>query len=151
MGAWFLRSSLQRCSTQKIVLKNFTKHTENHLLQSLFFNKVAGLRPATLIKKKALAQVFSCKFYEIYFALSRKLLWKSLRGREAPNNFWHAGKNEETFWHKRFFFSLYEYLKLNELRHLQTTRKKKLIIISELATPESCIMENFIFCAVFFR
>ena len=29
------------------------------------FNKVAALRHATLIKKKTLAQVFSCEFYEI--------------------------------------------------------------------------------------
>ena len=29
------------------------------------FNKVAGLRPATLLKKKILAQVFSCEFFEI--------------------------------------------------------------------------------------
>ena len=35
------------------------------MCQSLFFNKVAGLRPATLLKKEALAQVFSCEFCEI--------------------------------------------------------------------------------------
>ena len=35
--------------------------------QSLFFNKVAGLRPdaRNFIKKEALAQVFSCEFYAI--------------------------------------------------------------------------------------
>ena len=33
-------------------LKNFTKFTENHLSQGLFFNKVSGLRPATLLKKR---------------------------------------------------------------------------------------------------
>ena len=33
---------------KKSVLKNFTKFTGKHLCQSLFFNKVAGLRPATL-------------------------------------------------------------------------------------------------------
>ena len=32
--------------------------------ESLFF-KVAGLRPATLLKKETLAQVFSCEFCEI--------------------------------------------------------------------------------------
>ena len=30
-----------------------------------FFNKVAGLRPATLLKKETQAQVFSCEFREI--------------------------------------------------------------------------------------
>ena len=36
-------------------------------MSSLFFNKVAGLRPqaCTFIKKEALAQVFSCEFSEI--------------------------------------------------------------------------------------
>ena len=38
------------------VLRNFAKFTEKHLCHSLFFNKVAGLRPETL------AQVFSCEF-----------------------------------------------------------------------------------------
>ena len=33
---------------KKGVLRNFAKFTGKHLCQSLFFNKVAGLRPATL-------------------------------------------------------------------------------------------------------
>ena len=53
------RSSHQRCSARKGVLRNFTKFAGKHLCRSLFFDKVAGLRPATLLKK-ALAQVFSC-------------------------------------------------------------------------------------------
>ena len=47
------------------VLKNFTKFTGKHLCQSLFFNKFAGLRPATLLKK-APTQVFFCELYEIF-------------------------------------------------------------------------------------
>ena len=31
----------------------------------VFLNKVAGLRPVGLLKKEALAQVFSCEFCEI--------------------------------------------------------------------------------------
>ena len=37
---------------KKDVLKNFTKFTGKHLCQSLFVNKVAGLRPTTLLKKR---------------------------------------------------------------------------------------------------
>ena len=37
------RSSHWRCYAWKDVLKNFTKFTEKHLCQSLFFNEVAGL------------------------------------------------------------------------------------------------------------
>ena len=46
------RSSRQRCSVRKGVLRNFTKFTGKHLCQSLFFNKVAGLRLVTLFKKR---------------------------------------------------------------------------------------------------
>ena len=33
-------------------LRNFTKFIGKHLRQSLFINKVADLRPATLLKKR---------------------------------------------------------------------------------------------------
>ena len=41
----------------KGVLKNFKKFTGKHLCQSVFFDKVEGLRPA---------QVFSCEFCESF-------------------------------------------------------------------------------------
>ena len=37
---------------KKGVLKDFTKFLGKHLWQSLFFNKIAVLRPVTLLKKK---------------------------------------------------------------------------------------------------
>ena len=37
------RSSQQKCSIIKSVLRNFAKFTGEHLCQSLIFNKVAGL------------------------------------------------------------------------------------------------------------
>ena len=43
---WF-QSSHWRCSLEKGVQENFVKFTEKHLGQSLFFNKVTGLWPAT--------------------------------------------------------------------------------------------------------
>ena len=42
-----LRGSRLEVLYKKGVLRNFTKFTVKHLCQSLFFNKVAGLRPAT--------------------------------------------------------------------------------------------------------
>ena len=62
------RSSHWRCSVKKYVLKSFTKSTGKHLCQSLFFNKEAGLRSkvCNFIKKKTLAQVFSCEFWELF-------------------------------------------------------------------------------------
>ena len=37
---------------KKGVLRNFEKFTGKHMCQSLFLNKVSGLRPATLLKKR---------------------------------------------------------------------------------------------------
>ena len=62
---WTDRSSHQGCSMQKGVLRNLTNFTGKHLWQSLFFNKAVDLRPATLLKKRLLVQVFSCEFCEI--------------------------------------------------------------------------------------
>ena len=61
------RSSHQRCSVRKGVLRNFAKFTRKHLCQSLYFNKVATLRPEAynFIKIETLAQGFSCEFCEI--------------------------------------------------------------------------------------
>ena len=60
---WRHRSSHQRCSLRKVILKNFAKFTGKHLYQGLFFNKVAG---RNFIKKEILVQVFSCEFCEIF-------------------------------------------------------------------------------------
>ena len=59
------RSSRPEVFCKKGVLGNFAKFIGKHLSQSLFINKVAGLRPATLLKKEALRQVFSYEFCEI--------------------------------------------------------------------------------------
>ena len=54
---WIYRSSHQRCS-----MKNFAKFTGKHPCQSLFFNKVTGLRPATLFKKSLWHRCFPVNF-----------------------------------------------------------------------------------------
>ena len=56
--------SQEQLPAQKIykkgILKNFAKFTEKHLLcQSLFLNKVAGLIPATLLKKRSWRKSFA--------------------------------------------------------------------------------------------
>ena len=45
------RSSRPEVFCKKGILRNFEKFAGKHLCQGLFFNKVAGLRPATLLKK----------------------------------------------------------------------------------------------------
>ena len=47
---------------EKSVLKNFVKSTGKHLCHSPFFNKVAGLEPATLLKKRLWYKCFPVNF-----------------------------------------------------------------------------------------
>ena len=56
------RSSYQRCSMKKGVLRSFTKFTEKHLCQSLFFNEVADLSSATLLKRRPWHMCFPVNF-----------------------------------------------------------------------------------------
>ena len=53
---------------KKGVLRDFGKFTGKHLCQSLFLNKVPGLRPkaCNFIKREILAQVFSCEFCKMF-------------------------------------------------------------------------------------
>ena len=61
---WNFRSSHQRCSVRKGVLRNFTKFIGKHLCQSLIFNKVGGLRPTALLKKRLRHRYFPADFVE---------------------------------------------------------------------------------------
>ena len=56
------RSSRPDMFCKKGVLKNFAKFTAIHLCQSLFFNKVADLRPTTLLKKRLWHRCFPVNF-----------------------------------------------------------------------------------------
>ena len=47
---------------KKGVLRNFAKFTGKHLCQSPFFNKVASLTPATLLKKRLWHRCFPVNF-----------------------------------------------------------------------------------------
>ena len=47
-----IRSSRPEAFYEKDVLRNFAKFTGKHLCHGLFFNKLAGPRPATLFKKR---------------------------------------------------------------------------------------------------
>ena len=57
-----LRSSRSEKFCKKSVLKIFPKFTGKHLYQTLFLNKVAGLRPATLLKKRMWHKYFPVNF-----------------------------------------------------------------------------------------
>ena len=63
-GLFLYRSSRAEVFSKKGVPKNYAKFTGKNLCQSLFFNKVSGLRPATLLKKRLWQWCFPMKFCE---------------------------------------------------------------------------------------
>ena len=58
----YFRSIHRSCSMEKGVLTNFATFTGKNLCQSLFLNKVAGLRSATLLKKRLWRRCFLVNF-----------------------------------------------------------------------------------------
>ena len=86
---------------KKGVLRNFAKFTGKHLCQSLFFNKVAGLRAATLLKKRLWH-----RFFPVNFA-------KFLRAPFLQNTycgcFWRLTLTGMTERRKSFVLKLYKY------------------------------------------
>ena len=61
-GTARLRSSRQEVFCKKGVLENFAKFIGKQLCQSLFFNKVAGLRSAFLLRKRLWHRCFPVNF-----------------------------------------------------------------------------------------
>ena len=57
-----LEAVVQRSSVKKGVLKNFAKLPGKRLCQSLFFNKISGLKPATLLKNRLWHRGFPVNF-----------------------------------------------------------------------------------------
>ena len=53
---------VRMCFVKEGVLKNFTKFTRKHLCQSLFLNKVTGVRPPTLLKRRLWHKCFPVNF-----------------------------------------------------------------------------------------
>ena len=67
------RSSHQRCSVRKGVLRNFAKFTGKRLCQSVFFNKVAGWILQLYLKRDSGTGVFLwiCKISKAWFPTGR--------------------------------------------------------------------------------
>ena len=59
------RNSHRRCSLLEGVLKMFAKLTGKHRCWSLFFDKLVGLRPAVLLKKRLRYRCFLVSFANI--------------------------------------------------------------------------------------
>ena len=59
----------------KTVLRNFVKFTGKHLCQRLVFNNIAGLRPATLLKKRIWHRCFPVNFLKFLTPFFIEHLW----------------------------------------------------------------------------
>ena len=80
------RSRHRRCSIKQVVLKKFAKFTERHLCRSVFFNKIAGLRPVTLLKKiptqvffSELREIFNSTFIEQHLRETASVCWDAVQ------------------------------------------------------------------------
>ena len=62
MLANFYRNSRPEVYCRKGVLRNFAKFTGKHMCQIIFFSEAAGLRPATLFKKRLWHRCLSVNF-----------------------------------------------------------------------------------------
>ena len=71
------RSSRLEVFCKKVVLKNFAKFAGKHLCRSLFFNKISGLRPATLLKTRVWHRCFLVNFAKFLRTpfLTERLWW----------------------------------------------------------------------------
>ena len=78
------RSSHRRFSVKKVFLEIWQNSQENTCARVSFFNKVAGLRPATLLKKRLWHRSFPvnyAKFLKIPFFIEH-LWWLLLKKRK---------------------------------------------------------------------
>ena len=61
-----IRSSRSQLFFKIGFLKNFAEFIERHLCQSLFLNKITGLKPAILLKKKLWHRFFGVNFAKFF-------------------------------------------------------------------------------------
>ena len=91
MGTWS-RTSRPEVFCKIGVLRNFAKFSGKHPCQGLFFNKVAGLRPATLLKIRLWHRCFPVNFAKF---LRTPLLTEHLRWllMVVPLNLYRLSEN----------------------------------------------------------
>ena len=66
---------MQRCSVKKVFL-GIPQNSQENTYVSLFFNKVPGLRPATLLKKRLWHMCFPVEFAKfLRTAFFKEYLW----------------------------------------------------------------------------
>ena len=110
--AVFQRSSrLEVFRTKRI--KNFAKFTVKHLCYSLFFNKVADLRPSTLLKKRRWHRCFHVDFAKFlrppFFTEHLQWLLLQFNSHHTKEIFYYVNTNfmGNRPWRKSKYFLLF--------------------------------------------
>ena len=92
---WNCRSSLPVVVCKKSGLRNFAKCTGKHLRQGFLFNKVAGLKPLALLKKRPWHMSFPVNFLKLLRApFPVQHHWQLLLGSFLGcQSMWYFNKN----------------------------------------------------------
>ena len=119
-------SSHQMCSVRKSVLRNFAKITGKRLYQGLLFNKVAALRPATLLKKRHWDRCLPVNFAKFL----RTSFLQNNSGRQL-GGLWRSTASMRFAEHrlKRFFKFIHWYNMYFKLRCIKTLCFWQIMII----------------------
>ena len=128
------KSSRPGVFCKKVVLRNFVKFTVKHLCQSPFSNKVAGLSPATLLKKRPWRRCFPVNFakFPIIHFFTEHLWWLLLTTGE---NFWMFCTGN--------FYDQTHFRTVQIFTHLLDTWSM-VCLFNDLSTGGACLIETLI-------
>ena len=90
-GKWHGKEAVaQRCSLKNVFLE-ISRNSRENTCARVFFNKVAGLRPATLFKKRLWHRCFPVNFAKVLGAqfFTEKLRWLLLGGNQRLSAKWY--------------------------------------------------------------
>ena len=122
-GDLLYRSSHQRYSVRKGVLRNFARFTGKHLCQSLFFNKAAGLR----LYHRCFPVNFE-KFLRTSFLQNTS--WRLLLDIKAARNVIKANSNISSQFYKLSFHCNWKFVLHKDLVYSILQLKELLISLS---------------------
>ena len=116
------RSSRLEVYCRKVFLRNFEKFIGKHLLQSLLFNEVAGLRAVTLLKKRPWHRCFPVNFSKFLRKLSvTEHLWWLLLKTPVNQLIFREEPVGLQLYHSRTFSMKFSNICVsNILRHVKT-------------------------------
>ena len=141
---WISRESRPEMCCKKGVFKNFVKFTGTHLRRGLFLNKVAGLRPATLLKKRLWHKCFLVNFTKFlrtpfFINTSGGCLWISVHLKFWLDNYWWLYLNFVVT-----FLTIRQILEANKFK-VGLSPSRKICVICLIESPLKIMKNVFYF------